>query len=203
MKRFLKHYFLWVDFSKVFNFISHNYMLDLLRLLHFPPNFICAIQNLTSQASTRILFNKSVSNIHIPVQRGSRQGDPISGYLFNIALDVLNLMILQSHQSSVVHINGHSIPSLMYCDDIVICVDSTLALSQSLNVIDSFSEVSGLFINRKKSAVICSLSPLPNLSILIASSVPYLGFKFDCHGIVNQAAKFVDTINKISSYQET
>eukprot|EP01126_Amoeba_proteus_P006209 TRINITY_DN1215_c1_g1_i5.p1 TRINITY_DN1215_c1_g1~~TRINITY_DN1215_c1_g1_i5.p1 ORF type:complete len:123 (+),score=4.46 TRINITY_DN1215_c1_g1_i5:1172-1540(+) len=60
-----------MDFSNTFDSISHNYMLDLLELLHFSSNFICTIQNLTYQTSTHILFNKSVSNINIPIQRGS------------------------------------------------------------------------------------------------------------------------------------
>eukprot|EP01126_Amoeba_proteus_P010863 TRINITY_DN142_c0_g1_i14.p2 TRINITY_DN142_c0_g1~~TRINITY_DN142_c0_g1_i14.p2 ORF type:complete len:108 (-),score=13.42 TRINITY_DN142_c0_g1_i14:2153-2476(-) len=63
MERNPNHFFLWVDFSKAFDSIAHNYLFGLLELLQFP------------------------------VQRGSRQRDPISGYLFNIALDLLNSMI--------------------------------------------------------------------------------------------------------------
>eukprot|EP01126_Amoeba_proteus_P006208 TRINITY_DN1215_c1_g1_i4.p1 TRINITY_DN1215_c1_g1~~TRINITY_DN1215_c1_g1_i4.p1 ORF type:complete len:119 (+),score=5.03 TRINITY_DN1215_c1_g1_i4:1118-1474(+) len=118
-----------MDFSNTFDSISHNYMLDLLELLHFSSNFICTIQNLTYQTSTHILFNKSVSNINIPIQRGS-------------------------------------------------------ALTRALNIIDTFSEVSELFINKKKSAVIYSPPP-PHLSVSLVFSVSYLGFKFDSHGLVN------------------
>eukprot|EP01126_Amoeba_proteus_P002941 TRINITY_DN1095_c0_g1_i2.p1 TRINITY_DN1095_c0_g1~~TRINITY_DN1095_c0_g1_i2.p1 ORF type:complete len:160 (+),score=1.99 TRINITY_DN1095_c0_g1_i2:641-1120(+) len=48
------------------------------------------------KSSKYILFNGSVSNINIPIRHRSRQDDPISDDLFNIALNVLNSLIVHS-----------------------------------------------------------------------------------------------------------
>eukprot|EP01126_Amoeba_proteus_P037531 TRINITY_DN3875_c0_g1_i1.p1 TRINITY_DN3875_c0_g1~~TRINITY_DN3875_c0_g1_i1.p1 ORF type:complete len:110 (-),score=13.63 TRINITY_DN3875_c0_g1_i1:136-465(-) len=76
--------------------------------------------------------------------RGSRQGDPISSYFFNIALDTLNSLIIQSLPTSIIHVNEFPIPSLMYCDDTVICVNSAVALKKALSIIDEFAKMSNL-----------------------------------------------------------
>eukprot|EP01126_Amoeba_proteus_P045197 TRINITY_DN504_c0_g1_i20.p1 TRINITY_DN504_c0_g1~~TRINITY_DN504_c0_g1_i20.p1 ORF type:complete len:213 (+),score=15.81 TRINITY_DN504_c0_g1_i20:779-1417(+) len=113
IKHHPKHFFLMVDFSKAFDSIAHKYLLDMLVVIQFPSQFIYAIKNLTFQVNTNILVNESISDIKIPVGHGSRQGDPISGYLINIALDVLNTLILQSLQQSIIHINPHSVPHVL------------------------------------------------------------------------------------------
>eukprot|EP01126_Amoeba_proteus_P062840 TRINITY_DN859_c0_g2_i4.p1 TRINITY_DN859_c0_g2~~TRINITY_DN859_c0_g2_i4.p1 ORF type:complete len:147 (+),score=9.27 TRINITY_DN859_c0_g2_i4:61-501(+) len=146
MKRHLQHYFLWVDFLKTFDFIVHNYLLDLLAAIQFPPQFLCAVKNLIYQASTNILFNGTISEIKIPVCRSSRQGDPISRYLFNIVLDSLNSLISESLQQSIIHVNGFPILSFMYRDDTVICVDNAVALEKTLSIIDDFAEISRIHV---------------------------------------------------------
>eukprot|EP01126_Amoeba_proteus_P044960 TRINITY_DN5017_c0_g2_i11.p2 TRINITY_DN5017_c0_g2~~TRINITY_DN5017_c0_g2_i11.p2 ORF type:complete len:109 (+),score=2.55 TRINITY_DN5017_c0_g2_i11:648-974(+) len=73
--------FMWIDFSKAFDSISHGFLFTLLKHIDFPESMINSLRNTMNQASTRILFNKSLSLNSIPIRRGSRQGDPISGYL--------------------------------------------------------------------------------------------------------------------------
>eukprot|EP01126_Amoeba_proteus_P016813 TRINITY_DN178_c0_g3_i7.p2 TRINITY_DN178_c0_g3~~TRINITY_DN178_c0_g3_i7.p2 ORF type:complete len:110 (-),score=2.76 TRINITY_DN178_c0_g3_i7:507-836(-) len=74
--------------------------------------------------------------------RGSRQGDPISGYLFNIALDVLNHMVLSELSSSLLKVFDAPIPSLMYCDDTVLCFKNSLAIPSTLELLDNFATIS-------------------------------------------------------------
>eukprot|EP01126_Amoeba_proteus_P016821 TRINITY_DN178_c0_g5_i17.p2 TRINITY_DN178_c0_g5~~TRINITY_DN178_c0_g5_i17.p2 ORF type:complete len:122 (-),score=10.32 TRINITY_DN178_c0_g5_i17:983-1348(-) len=106
------------------------------------------------QATTRILFNKSISITFIPIMRGSRQGDPIFGYLFNIVLDVLNQMVLSELSSSLLKVLNSPIPSLMYCDDTVLCFQNSFDILSALVIFDNFVIISGLKINCSKCAVI-------------------------------------------------
>eukprot|EP01126_Amoeba_proteus_P021843 TRINITY_DN2223_c0_g1_i6.p1 TRINITY_DN2223_c0_g1~~TRINITY_DN2223_c0_g1_i6.p1 ORF type:complete len:299 (+),score=22.94 TRINITY_DN2223_c0_g1_i6:43-939(+) len=153
-----------------------------------------ALKNMVFQATTKILFNKSVSDTSIPIKRGSRQGDPISGYLFNISLDVLNHMILQSFPESVMSVYGHTIPSLMYCDDTVICVNNPAALSKALNVLNEFAAISGLKVNLSKSSIIDKSGVTISLPVPRVQTVQYLGFKFNPDGIIQQSLSFLNNL---------
>eukprot|EP01126_Amoeba_proteus_P062835 TRINITY_DN859_c0_g1_i1.p1 TRINITY_DN859_c0_g1~~TRINITY_DN859_c0_g1_i1.p1 ORF type:complete len:168 (-),score=13.65 TRINITY_DN859_c0_g1_i1:492-995(-) len=144
-----------------------------------------------NQASTKLVLNKSISETSIPIQRGSRQGDPISGYLFNIAIDVLNHLLLQYIPDKIVQIYGWSIPSLMYCDDTTICVNDPTAVIAVLKVLDEFAKMSGLRINRSKSSIIDNSGSNLKFDIPTVVTVQYLGFKFDKSGLMKQAANFL------------
>eukprot|EP01126_Amoeba_proteus_P008532 TRINITY_DN1317_c0_g1_i2.p1 TRINITY_DN1317_c0_g1~~TRINITY_DN1317_c0_g1_i2.p1 ORF type:complete len:175 (+),score=2.38 TRINITY_DN1317_c0_g1_i2:485-1009(+) len=105
---------------------------------------IVTISNLRKQTTTNLLFNKSVSDISIPIKRRSRQDDPISRYLFNMAIDILNHLILNHMSKSLIDLHRHLIPSLMYCDETLINVKHPQQISQALSILDSFTAFSGL-----------------------------------------------------------
>eukprot|EP01126_Amoeba_proteus_P041653 TRINITY_DN4489_c0_g1_i5.p2 TRINITY_DN4489_c0_g1~~TRINITY_DN4489_c0_g1_i5.p2 ORF type:complete len:102 (+),score=8.54 TRINITY_DN4489_c0_g1_i5:334-639(+) len=98
------------------------------------------------QATTRILFNKSISTTSISIMRGSRQGGPISGYLFNIVLDVLNHMVLSELFSPLLKVLDSPIPSLMYRDDTVLCFQNSSVIPSALEILDKFVRISRVHI---------------------------------------------------------
>eukprot|EP01126_Amoeba_proteus_P060725 TRINITY_DN806_c0_g1_i20.p1 TRINITY_DN806_c0_g1~~TRINITY_DN806_c0_g1_i20.p1 ORF type:complete len:184 (-),score=7.14 TRINITY_DN806_c0_g1_i20:279-830(-) len=71
-----------------------------------------------------------------------------------MAIDVLNHLILESIPNEIVNINGFVIPSLMYCDDTVICTKNPSAIITALSTLKHFAEFSGLKVNRFKSVII-------------------------------------------------
>eukprot|EP01126_Amoeba_proteus_P041233 TRINITY_DN4425_c0_g4_i4.p1 TRINITY_DN4425_c0_g4~~TRINITY_DN4425_c0_g4_i4.p1 ORF type:complete len:147 (-),score=9.34 TRINITY_DN4425_c0_g4_i4:285-725(-) len=138
--------FLWIDFSKTFDFISHDYLLILLEHIGFSESPTNAIRNMIRQVTTRILFNKFISTTSISVMRGFRQGDPISGYLFNIALEVLNYMVMFELSPSLLKVFDSTIPSLMYCDDTVLCFQNSSVILSALEILDNIARISQIHI---------------------------------------------------------
>eukprot|EP01126_Amoeba_proteus_P003220 TRINITY_DN11063_c1_g1_i4.p1 TRINITY_DN11063_c1_g1~~TRINITY_DN11063_c1_g1_i4.p1 ORF type:complete len:182 (+),score=3.05 TRINITY_DN11063_c1_g1_i4:737-1282(+) len=152
--------FLWIDFSKAFDSISHDCPLSLLEHIGFSESLINAIM------------------------RGSRQKDPISGYLFNIALDVLNHMVLSELSSSLLKVLDSPIPSLMYYDDTVLCFQNSSVIPSALKILDNFAKI---YSN--------TTFELPQ-----REQVPYSRFIFDKNGIVHQSKSFL--LSLLSKYHE-
>eukprot|EP01126_Amoeba_proteus_P063181 TRINITY_DN867_c0_g1_i16.p1 TRINITY_DN867_c0_g1~~TRINITY_DN867_c0_g1_i16.p1 ORF type:complete len:216 (-),score=16.04 TRINITY_DN867_c0_g1_i16:470-1117(-) len=100
-------------------------------------------------------------------------------------------MVLEQMPLSLAKIYGSVIPSLMYCDDTVMCFRSP---SVVVKVLDEFSAMSGLKINRSKCAVIDNSGSNLQFEIPLCEKVQYLGFSFDKDGLINQSCKFLKSL---------
>ena len=83
---------------------------------------------------------------------GVRQGDPISGYLFNLAVNFLTNQIIRSRKITGVNlVGGIEVRISQYADDTVLFLDSTPDSARcSLQELQTFSEMSGLKLNVEK-----------------------------------------------------
>ena len=64
----------------------------------------------------------------IQLQRGIRQGDPSSGYLFNIAVEVLTGLINKSNRIKGINISPtKEIRVSQYADDTILLLDGSTA----------------------------------------------------------------------------
>ena len=78
-----------VDFEKAFDAISWEYISKILNILNFSENPISLIKSLQLNSKSKILQNGHLSD-NIILGRGCRQGDPISLYLFVLAIELLS-----------------------------------------------------------------------------------------------------------------
>ena len=77
-----------LDQEKVYDKITHDYLLCALETYNFPESFQRTIQFLYENAETSVMINGVLSK-PFNVTRGVRQGDPLSCLLFNIAIEPL------------------------------------------------------------------------------------------------------------------
>ena len=143
-----------IDFQKAFDSISWTFIYQTLKFLGFKPNFIKWIKLFNNDISASVLQCGFLSDpIHI--DRGCRQGDPISPYLFIIAAQILSVLISQNPRIGGISINGMEFKITQYADDTTLFLDGTISsLENALNVLEIFGSMSGLKVNKDKTKVI-------------------------------------------------
>ena len=107
----------------------------------------------------KAIYSKPVANIKvngekleaIPLISGTRQGCPLSPYLFNIVLEVLATAIIQQKEIKGIQIGKEEVKISLFADMIVYLSDPKNSTRELLNLINSFSEVAGYKINSNKS----------------------------------------------------
>lgn len=106
------------------------------------------------------LFNnevKAVVNVngwftsYFDIQKGARQGDPISAYLFILCAELLGHKIRIDDNLSGIKIGDNMYKICQFADDTIMFLDGTQAsLDKSLEILSNLSCISGLAINYEK-----------------------------------------------------
>ena len=87
-----------LDAEKTFDKIQHPFMIKVLERLGIQGSYLNIIKAICSKPTANIKLNGEKLKA-IPLKSGTRQGCPLSPYLFNIVLDVLAIAIRQQKET--------------------------------------------------------------------------------------------------------
>ena len=123
---------LLIDFSKAFDSISYDYILSTLKVYGFCNYIISWIELLLQNFRSVTVLNGNIGE-EIELGRGCRQGDPISGYLFIIAVELL-IIALQSDYKIQPYTTRGGLQHLtdIYADDLTIFLKNLRSKGQNI-----------------------------------------------------------------------
>ena len=99
------------------------------------------------------MLNNGYSTAPFEVQRGVRQGDPLSSSLFIIVLEILAISIRSYKSIKGIKVDGKEIKLGLFADDLTAFLWNDLSLLKLLELLKSFGVCFGLKINNDKSEI--------------------------------------------------
>ena len=145
---------LLIDFEKAFDSVAWDFIHLCLENFGFPGNISKWVHMFQDGSVSRVIQNGHLSEF-FPLERGCRQGDPISPYLFIICAEVLGLAIKASKNIKGISIYDNENKIGQFADDTSLYLDgSEKTLKASLEVLENFEDTSGLKLNIQKTKAI-------------------------------------------------
>ena len=140
---------IFIDFHKAFDSLEWNFLLSCLRVFKFGPGFIRWVEIFYKNIQSCVLNNGFASDF-FALERGVKQGDPLSPYLFVLAVEVLAIAVRQNTCIKGISIDGQETKLLQYADDTTATLSDLNSARAFFDLLDTFKLLSGLAINHSK-----------------------------------------------------
>ncbi|GKV27354.1 hypothetical protein SLEP1_g36534 [Rubroshorea leprosula] len=150
---------LQIDLMKAFDSVSWDFIFQILLSLGIPSQFVNLVKACVTTPKFSVVFNGNLCG-YFSGEKGVRQGDPLSTYVFVVCMEVLSHMLNKAAEEGKFAYHPKcknvQLTHLCFANNLMIFTDGSLA---SLNAIDAvlthFYKVSGLRVNYAKSELFC------------------------------------------------
>ena len=142
-----------IDFKKAFDTVSRDFLFRTLSAFGFGPSFIQWIHTFYNNISNCVL-NNGFSTQPFTVERGVRQGDPPSAFLFIMVLEILCISFRNNKNIHGIVVDNEEIKLGLFADDLTGFLKNEFSLTNFLKLIEDYGSCSGLEINHEKSEIL-------------------------------------------------
>ena len=104
-----------IDIQKAFDSVDHAFIISTLERYGFGNKFVRWVKILLKNQKSCII-NGGNTTKYFKFKKGTRQGDPISAYLFILVLEILFLCIKENKNIKGLNIFNHVFLSTVYAD---------------------------------------------------------------------------------------
>ena len=143
-----------MDFEKAFDSISHSFIIQCLKHFNFGDDLINWVKLFYTDIKGIILNNGHLSD-SFSIERGVRQGCPLSSFLFLICIEVMANHIEHCQEIEGIKINDTEIKQTLFADDATFFNNGKESSYKTLiYTIEEFGKLSGLKVNYSKTLVL-------------------------------------------------
>ena len=143
-----------LDAEKAFDRVNWEFLYQSLDKFGFHQVFINTIKALYNKPKARIKINGATSN-SFGLERGTRQGCPLSPLLFALFIEPLSQGITQNNKITGIQMLNREYKISLYADDVLITLlnpESTIL--ELLSFLDAFGSSSGYKLNIQKTQIL-------------------------------------------------
>ncbi|KAL0832588.1 hypothetical protein ABMA28_000786 [Loxostege sticticalis] len=149
-------YLAFIDYAKAFDSLKHESVWQSLREQGIQNSYVNIIKNIYSESKARIRL-ESIGET-FPIEKGVRQGDPLSPKLFTAVLEQLFRKLDWGHLG--LNINGTRLSHLRFADDLVILEEDPITLESMIQTLVDRSREVGLEMNTSKTKMMTNSIPI-------------------------------------------
>ena len=186
---------LLIDFEKAFDTVAWSFIEKCLVFYNFKPDIIKWIKVFYTNIKSTIIVNNEPTS-WFAIERGCRQGDPASPYIFLLCGEILAHMIRQNNGVKGYMINDKEIRISQYADDTTLFLDGTQeSFKNCVHLVLEYAKYSGLAMNFEKTKVVWFGCPNPPNEIYL----PHLNFEWNPPKFSILGVEFTTSIENITN----
>lgn len=150
---------LQLDIAKAFDKVEWNYLEAILKRLGFAKKWCQWVMKCVTTVTYSVLINGSPTKKIIP-QRGLRQGDPLSPYLYLLCTEGLSSLLTYAMERNLIHgfkasRNGPQISHMLFADDsLLFCQANERECQQVLDLLQTYAQLQDSMLT-SKSPLLC------------------------------------------------
>jgi hypothetical protein len=196
----LETHLLFIDYEKAFNNIERQILFKILKSRHIPDTLLKAIVDVYTQHKIMIKFNNKLSKL-VDINKGVRQGCPLSPTLFNIYLDEIITKWQKQNLTGIKLSKNQQLLTLLFADEQVIITDTERYLQKAAHKLNRLITEYGLTISvqKTKSMAFKGRDPV-RTKIVIDNKIEERVKSFNYLGNVISYERELDIDNKLNYY---
>ncbi|CAG2188175.1 unnamed protein product [Mytilus edulis] len=196
------------DQEKAFDRVEHEFIIQVLRAMNFPSNFIRWIEIIYTNISSKVIINGALSD-KIEITRSIRQGCPISMSIYAVIIEALACKVRRNNNIQGIQIPNHNtnVKLFQHADDCSIISTNLTDYEKLLEEFKQFGLVSGSKINENKTEILKIGNPntknYGSINKLIKDEIKVLGIWFGKNAVeINWKKKYYGLIQQIDKWKK-
>ena len=197
-----------VDIEKAYDSADRTFLCSVLQNFGFGKNFIRWVSIILNRQESCVIMNDGHSTGYFSLSSGTRQGDPISAYLFILVMEILFIQIRSNENIHGLKFFGYEFKLSAFADDVSYFLTDINSVKELLKLLEQSSQFTSLEVNYDKSEICVigsrkvAIGAFSQFRIvnLINDSVKILGCHHSYNSQLANDRNFCDAIKRVQVY---